>query len=82
MSENEMELEMLFVGPDSIGCGHGKRLLDHAKRTAQESGFESILVQGDPHADGFYRSQGGQLVGERPSESIPGRLLPLYRLSL
>jgi len=77
----EVELEMLFVAPGSIGRGYGKQLLEHAKEEARSAGCRSIVIQGDPHADGFYRAQGAERVGDRPSESIRGRLLPVYRLS-
>jgi hypothetical protein len=39
-----------------------------------------VVIQGDPHADTFCRSVGARHVGERPSASIEGRVLPLYEL--
>lgn len=78
----ETELELLFVEPGEIGRGQGKRLIEHAKATARAAGYRSIVVQGDPHADGFYRAQGAERIGSRPSDSIEGRLLPVYRIPL
>ena len=34
----------------------------------------------DPNAADFYESAGARLIGERPSDSIEGRMLPLYEI--
>jgi hypothetical protein len=57
-------------------------LLDHARATASVLGYRTMIIQGDPHAAPFYRAMGGQLIGSRPSASIPGRELPLFRIDL
>lgn len=77
---NAASLEALFVEPDCIGAGHGRRLVSDAIRIARARGVGEILIEGDPHADGFYRGVGAARIGRRPSGSIPGRWLPLYRL--
>ncbi len=79
---SRMELDAMFVAPTHIGTGIGRMLMEHAKNTAEEKGANSILIQGDPNAEKFYRAAGAQLVGERESESIPGRYLPLFTISL
>jgi hypothetical protein len=33
-----------------------------------------------PNAEGFYRKMGAERVGETPSGSIPGRMLPLMQV--
>lgn len=80
LSPLEYELEALFVEPGLIGQGLGRALLEHGKGTVGSSGGESILVQGDPNAEGFYLAMGGERIGTRESGSIPGRHLPLFRL--
>lgn len=82
VSDGEVELEALFVEPVHIGSGIGRALMDHAKATARSLGAETLLVQGDPHAEQFYRRAAAELVGTRESASIPGRLLPLFRVPL
>jgi hypothetical protein len=62
--------------------GHGSRLLDDAVIRARAGGYRVLVIQGDPHAAGFYRSAGAVLVGERVSESVPGRMLPVFELHL
>jgi GNAT superfamily N-acetyltransferase len=82
LSGNEVELGYLFVEPAAIGHGHGRRLIEHAKAQAVALGFRTMVIQGDPHADRFYRMAGGERSGFRESESIPGRHLPLFRIDL
>lgn len=81
-TRSEVELTFLFVEPDEIGRGIGGNLMRHAISTASNLEFETMLIQGDPHADAFYRAMGARKIGTRPSESIPGRELPLYRIDL
>ncbi|MDH3492652.1 MAG: GNAT family N-acetyltransferase [Acidobacteriota bacterium] len=78
----EAELEALFVEPGSIGTGIGRLLIEHAMQKAIDEGYSRLLIQGDPNSEGFYLAAGGKKVGERESESIPGRFLPLFRISL
>jgi GNAT superfamily N-acetyltransferase len=81
IDERAAELEFLFVDPQHVRRGHGQRLLEHAPQHAREvMGVRKIVIQGDPHADAFYRAAGARRVGERASASIPGRLLPVYEL--
>jgi len=82
LSADEYELEALFVEPDHIGRGVGRRLIEHAKGYARKGGARSLLIQGDPNAADFYRAGGGVQIGERESDSIPGRYLPEFRISL
>jgi GNAT superfamily N-acetyltransferase len=82
IAERQVELWFLFVEPAEIGRGHGRRLLEHAKAEAIARGFSSMLIQADPNAVGFYQRLGGVLVGSRPSDSIPGRELPLLEIHL
>ena len=54
----------------------------HAISTATNLEFETMLIQGDPHADAFYCAMGARKIGSKASESIPGRELPLYNIDL
>lgn len=82
ISDSEFELAALFVEPSHIGRGVGRALIEHAKSEAKGRGASVLLIQGDPHAEDFYRAAGAELIGQRPSESVPGRLLPLFKVSL
>ena len=76
------ELSSLFVEPAQLGCGAGRQLFDWAKRTARGAGAAHLVIEADPYAAGFYRRMGAIDAGTVPSGSIPGRMIPLLRLSL
>lgn len=82
LSRDDVELDALFVEPEYIGNGVGKTLIEHAKVQAQANGRSRIIVQGDPHATAFYLAAGGVQIGERESESVSGRMLPEFAISL
>ena len=82
LDAQRVELEFLFVEPRALRRGYGRRLLAHAQRHAREAlGARTLVIQGDPNAAAFYRAAGAVRVGERPSASITGRVLPLYELA-
>lgn len=82
LSGDTSDLDALYVEPSMLGRGIGRRLLEHAMRRAHRDGFRSLMIQADPHAAGFYTRCGAMPVGHRPSGSIPGRDLPLFRMDL
>lgn len=82
VSPSEVELEALFVDPNDIGKGCGRALVEHAKREAASMDASSMVIQGDPNAEPFYRATGGMLIGRRESGSIRGRHLPLFQIDL
>ena len=82
LTQTKWELEAMFVEPESIGKGFGRLLVEHAKETAAKLGAEELVIQGDPNAEYFYVAAGGVKVGERESQSIPGRFLPLFSIPL
>ncbi|SHE60089.1 Acetyltransferase (GNAT) family protein [Modicisalibacter ilicicola DSM 19980] len=82
LTDSEWELEALFVEPTHIGSGIGRALIEHAKAAAAALGATQLIIQGDPNAEHFYTVAGGMRIGERESESIPGRKLPLFAIKL
>ena len=76
------ELEALFVKPKQIGSGIGKALMDHCKGLARQLDIREIVIQGDPNAEAFYLSAGGQPCGYRESASIRGRQLPVFMIRI
>ena len=78
----QVELEYLFVEPRHIGTGVGRALMQRAIQQGQKLGARSMVIQGDPHAEAFYLAAGATRSGERASDSIPGRNLPLFELAL
>ncbi|MER7463741.1 GNAT family N-acetyltransferase [Streptomyces sp. NPDC097981] len=53
-------LGLLFVEPEAIGRGVGRRLYRDALHRAAGLGFRRLLIDADPHAAGFYRAMGAQ----------------------
>ena len=82
ISAPEVELSYLFVEPDFIGKGYGRKLIRHAQEEARQLGYEKMIIQGDPNAERFYRSVGGSVVGTKKSASIPDRELPIFCINL
>lgn len=76
------ELDALFVDPAHIGTGLGGLLLRAALEQAATAGFTALELDADPGAAPFYRHHGARQVGESPSGSIPGRVLPRLRFRL
>ena len=82
IDDGSVELDHLFVEPDAIGHGYGKKLMEHAKAVAVARSYSSMIIQSDPNAESFYRRAGGELVGHKPSASVSGRLLSVLRIDL
>lgn len=76
------ELGNLWVLPESIGTGLGRRLWQHALATARAAGFTELRIDADPYAEGFYLAMGAVRIGAAMSASIPGRTLPLLLMRL
>lgn len=78
----EAELWWLFVEPAAIGSGAGRALWHHAVDLARELDARTLRIESDPNAEGFYLAMGATRAGEAPSQSIPGRNIPLLTFSL
>ena len=73
----------LWVQPEYIGKGVGKRLFLHATELARQRGYKILQLEADPNAVGFYEKMGMHKIGERHSE-IEGqpRRLPIMEMKL
>jgi ADP-ribose pyrophosphatase YjhB (NUDIX family)/GNAT superfamily N-acetyltransferase len=76
------EVEDLWVEPDAMGTGHGRRLFEHAVAVATSLGASAVELDADPNARGFYERMGMVHVGDTPSTLVPGRTLPRMRIQL
>ncbi len=72
------DLEHLWVSPAWIGSGVGRLLFEHATRTATSLGANTLEIEADPNAEGFYLRMGARRIGENVYE-MDGqeRVLPL-----
>ena len=80
VSEERIELGHLFVEPTFQRSGLGRLMIADVLRRAGERGARVLEIQGDPNAAQFYERVGATRVGERESESVPGRMLPLFEI--
>ena len=80
--EGSFDLERLFVEPDALRRGVGQALFLAATMIARGEGAARLVILADPNAAAFYERMGAVRVGDAPSDSIPGRMLPLFQLDL
>jgi GNAT superfamily N-acetyltransferase len=80
--DDRAELEWLFVAPDAIRSGIGQQLYADAAGIALGTGAAKFRIQADPHAVRFYERMGARFVGEVPSASIAGRVIPVLEADL
>jgi ribosomal protein S18 acetylase RimI-like enzyme len=76
-------IENLWVSPEAMGKGVGRRLFLHALDRSRQRGFENLRLEADPNAAGFYEKMGMKKIGEHRSE-IEGqpRILPILEIQL
>jgi N-acetylglutamate synthase-like GNAT family acetyltransferase len=77
-----LDLSKLSIEPQYMRGGVGRALLEHAVAEARRRGAERLTILADPNAAGFYERNGAERIGEAPSDAVPGRLLPLYKVRL
>ncbi len=70
------EVRMFFVESDRHRNGIGRTLWTKMEDCARELGARAIGLDSDPLAVPFYKTMGMKIIGQAPSGSIPGRMLP------
>jgi len=79
LSQSEVKLENLFVEPESIGKGIGKRLMADLIKRLKNSAYKKIILDADPNAENFYKKLGFTVIGKLET-SIKNRYLPIMEL--
>jgi GNAT superfamily N-acetyltransferase len=82
VSGGDAELMKLFVEPALLGSGIGRLLFKWATERARALGAVRMMIEADPGAVPFYQRMGARQTGLAPSQSIPGRMLPLLQMEL
>lgn len=76
-------LEHLWVRPERVRQGIGRRLLERCASLASSAGHQFLETDADPHALPFYRAMGGDHVGEVRADVLGvTRTLPRVRFRL
>jgi N-acetylglutamate synthase-like GNAT family acetyltransferase len=76
------DLDRLFIDPSAIKTGVGRVLFLAAADLARKEGAKELSILADRNAGAFYERMGATYVGEAVSDSIPGRVLPVYQFDL
>ncbi|MEM9627099.1 MAG: GNAT family N-acetyltransferase [Pseudomonadota bacterium] len=76
------EVHAFFIDPDYQRRGVGRRLWATVLGRAEALGLKHLCLDSDPAAAPFYRAMGFEVIGETPSGSIAGRMLPRMAISL
>jgi GNAT superfamily N-acetyltransferase len=79
---DEADLLKLFIEPGALRGGTGKALLAWAIAAAKQLGAARLTIEADPDAAPFYRKMGAYDIGQAPSGSLPGRMLPKLAMNL
>ena len=66
--DDGVHLDHLWVAPDAMRRGIGRTLFEHAAVEAKNLGCDSIMIEADPNAEGFYKRMGAKRVGTSASE--------------
>lgn len=77
-SASSWELDNLWVAPEHMRRGFGRKLVLHAVQTAAAGGATSVAVDADPNAEPFYLACGAKRIGEvaAPIAHQPYRVRP------
>jgi GNAT superfamily N-acetyltransferase len=80
--DGEADLLKLFVEPSALRTGTGKALLVWVTVVAKKLSATRLTIDAYPDAAAFYRWMGAYDVGQAPSGSVPGRMLPKLAMNL
>ena len=81
-TKTEGEISSFFIHPDSKRQGVGKMLWQTVLSAARGQGMRRLRLDADPAAVSFYEAMGFTVIGETPSEAIPGRVLPVMEMDI
>ena len=76
------EIHAFFIAPEAKRRGVGRALWETIRDAARVRGWQRLTLDADPAAVGFYEAMGFHIIGESPSGSIPGRMIPLMAIDL
>ncbi len=81
ISGHSAELEHMWVLPNYINKGIGRKLLLHAIDFCRKHDISRLRIESDPNARGFYEKLGARQIGEVKSKPSP-RTLPVLLIHI
>lgn len=79
---DEISSGFLFIDPDYFGNGIAKKLWNSIKDALISKGVRQFTIEADPNAVAFYEKIGGVKIGDKDSQVIKGRKIPIMRFEL
>ena len=76
------KVDSFFIDPSWQRQGVGRLLWAKIMAVAAENKLVKLRLDADPNAVPFYQAMGFEVVGEVPSGSIKGRMLPRMEIGL
>lgn len=80
--KNTAEINAFFIDPQWQRKGIGRLLWEKILERAAQRNITNLTLDADPDAVSFYEAMGFETIGETPSSSIPGRVLPKMSIKL
>jgi GNAT superfamily N-acetyltransferase len=82
--DGDLWLDNLFVLPEYMGQGIGRKLFQHALEGSRIRGASILKIEADPNAQSFYEKMGARKVGEQHHPEMDGqpRILPVMEIIL
>jgi|688.fasta_scaffold225576_1 streptomycin 6-kinase len=78
----ELELDNLFIHPNYIGKGFGRKLWEKCCEAAKLMGYYEFTIWSEPNAEDFYLKMGCIKVGVRQSPLMPNRYPPILKYKI
>ena len=79
--EKTAKLDNLFVLPEFIGKGFGRKLMEHFLFSLSKTNINKIILHSEPNAEQFYAKLGFIKTGQIET-SIKDRYMPIMELEL
>ncbi len=70
-------LEDFFLDPKYIGKGYGRKMWQYMIEIASNNMVMNIIIESEPFAEGFFEKMGAVKIGEKVSQAIDNRKLPI-----
>lgn len=80
--QGDNRLDNLWIHPDYIKQGIGRKLFRDAIRVAKAMKWQYFRMAGEPESVGFYKKQRASLIGEVPSRLGEGIVLPYLEFQI
>jgi GNAT superfamily N-acetyltransferase len=82
LADGAFDLALLFIDPKAIRQGVGEKLFAAIAAHVAREGAKHLRIEADPFAAGFYEKLGARRIGDVPSTTLAGRMLPLFEFAL